>query len=106
GLPAGAAIIIGDSITLTSSDGGVGTSTAPLVIATHGTPLAGGGVQGGVVTVSALNDIGLEQDTGDLIINSISSTAGDVFVNVKGGGIFDSRGQTPAQVLSDAQIQQ
>ena len=105
GLPAGTVNVTGDNLTLTSSQGAIG-STAAIKIGAHGTLLANGGTNGGAVTVSALKNIDLEQDTGNLIINEITSTAGDVILDVTNGGIYDSRSQTPAQVLSQAQIEQ
>ena len=45
--------IIGNNITLTSSAGEVGNSTNPLVLQANSVAAANGGVQGGVVTVSA-----------------------------------------------------
>jgi hypothetical protein len=102
----GSGNVTGNNITLTSSAGGVGTQSAPLRISTNGTKLANGGILGGTLTVSALHDIGLEQDSGDLSVNSVTSTAGNVFINVAHGGIYDVRGSTPASVLSDAQVQQ
>ncbi len=105
GLSAGTINVTGDNLTLTSTQGGVGV-TAPLDLSANGTLLADGGTMGGALTASALNNISVEQDTGDLIVNTISSTAGDVVVDVTNGGILDARSQTPAQVLSDAQIEQ
>ena len=105
-LPSGTVNVTGDNITLTSTTGAVGSQAAPLDISTHGTTALSGGTLGGVLNVSALNDIGLEQDSGDLIVGSISSLSGDVFVNVTHGSILDSRGATPASVLSQNQIQQ
>jgi hypothetical protein len=104
--PASPGSVTGTNITLTSSAGGVGSQSAPLHVSTNGTKLANGGFLAGTLNVSALHDIGLQQDLGDLSVGSITSTAGDVFVNVINGGLFDSRGETPASVLSDAQIQQ
>ncbi len=105
GLPAGTINVTGDNITLTSTQGGIGL-TAPLDLSANGTLLANGGILGGALTASALNDISVEQDTGNLIINTISSNAGNVVVDVTNGAILDARSQTPAQVLSDSQIEQ
>ncbi len=98
--------ITGNNITLTSTAGGVGTQLAPIKISANGTPQAGGGTVPGVVNVSALNDIGLQQSSGDLVVGSISSSSGNVYVNVTNGGLFDSSALTPASVLNDAQIEQ
>ncbi len=106
GLPSSTVNVTGDNLTLTSSAGAIGASNALLNIDANGMLLANGGTSGGAVTVSALTDVDLEQATGNLIVNTISSTAGDVFVDVTNGGIYDSRSQTPAQVLSQAQIEQ
>ena len=106
GLPSSTVNVTGDNLTLTSSAGAIGASNALLNIDANGMLLANGGTSGGAVTASALTDVDLEQATGNLIVNTISSTAGDVFVDVTNGGIYDSRSQTPAQVLSQAQIEQ
>ncbi len=106
GQPSGTVNVTGNNITLTSSAGGVGSQSAQLVISTNGTPQAGGGTLPGVVNVSALSDIGLKQDTGDLVVGSISSVGGNVYVNVTNGDLLDSSGLTPASVLSEAQIEQ
>ncbi len=105
GLPAGTINVTGDNITLSSTQGGIGL-TAPLDLSANGTLLGDGGIMGGALTASALNNISVQQDTGDLIINTISSIAGDVVVDVTNGGILDARSQTPAQVLSESQIEQ
>src|SRR5262249_13125486 len=102
----GSGTITGDNITLTSSSGGIGSVSAPLHISDNGTALANGSTLGGIINASARSDIGLEQDTGDLVVGSIFSLSGDVFVNVTQGSILDSRGATPASVLSEAQIEQ
>ena len=102
----GAGGITGNNITLTSTAGGVGTQSAPIKISSNGTPQPGGGTLPGVVNVSALNDIGLEQTSGDLVVGSISSSSGNVYVDVTNGGLFDSAALTPASVLSETQIEQ
>ena len=96
--------VIGNNITLTSSAGAVGSQAAPLDIAANGTPTANG-VTGGVVNVNALDDIGLVRDNGDLLIGSIVSIGGNVFVTARNGGLFDAQGTTSAQALSEDQIQ-
>ena len=105
-LPANTVNVTGDNLTLTSSAGAIGASNSLLDIDANGSLLANGGTSGGAVTVSALNDVDLEQSSGNLIVNTISSTAGDVDVDVTNGGIYDARSETSAQVLSEAQIEQ
>ncbi len=114
GLVAGTINVTGDNITLTSNQGGIGTpptataplATAPLDVSANGTLQADGATIGGTLTASALDDISVEQDTGDLIINTVASATGDVYLDVTNGGILDARSETPAQVLSTTQIEQ
>jgi len=96
--------VTGDNITITSNAGAVGSEAFPLDIAANG--LDDTGRAGGVVTVNALDDIGLVRDNGDLLIGAIVSTGGSVFVTASNGSIYDARGTTSAQALSEAQIQQ
>ncbi len=106
GLPAGTENIIGNNITLTSSTGGVGSQAAPLVIAAGSAPPASG-TQGGVVNITAFDDIGIEQVGGDLLVGKIASTAnGNVYLDVPDGQVLNAHGQTAAQALSQTQIQQ
>jgi len=94
-------LILGKNITLASPLGAVGivgtatTAASPISVAA-----------GGVVNVSALNDIAITQISGDMNVGSIASTAGNVAVNVVNGALLNAAGQTSAQTLSDAQIQQ
>ena len=92
----------GRDLTLTTTIGSIGTIANPLVIAAHATALANGGFSHGFVTVDAVNDIGLQQVGGDLVVSSIDSQSGDVSVDVTNGGIYDARSMTPAQLLSES----
>ncbi|MGH2997914.1 MAG: beta strand repeat-containing protein, partial [Gaiellaceae bacterium] len=85
----------------TSTVGGVGALGNPLVIALHTTPLGNGGFADGVLRITAPDTIAIEQVGGDLVIDQVVSTNGDVWVDVTNGGIYDVRGQTPAQTISD-----
>ncbi|HEV3085266.1 MAG TPA: hypothetical protein VGY66_36260, partial [Gemmataceae bacterium] len=104
GLSAGTVNVTGNNITINSSAGAVGSQANPLDIAANG--LDNTGLAGGVINVNALDDIGLVQDNGDLLIGSVVSTGGNVSVTASNGGIYDARGTTSAQALSEAQIQQ
>ena len=94
--------VSGRNITLTTSVGGVGTMAKPLVIQGQPTLLANGGFENGFVTVAAPGNIGLLQVNGDMVVNSIQSATGDVYVDVANGSIYDERGLTPAQLLSQS----
>ena len=94
--------VSGRDITLTTTIGTVGTIATPLVIAAHATQLANGGFNHGFVDVEAIGDIGLTQVAGDLVVTTINSQSGDVWVWVTNGGIYDRFSQTPAQVLSES----
>src|SRR5262249_33246320 len=107
GLPTGTVNIAGNSLTLSGTSGNVGSPTGPLVIGTHGTPQIDGSVLGGVLNVTALNNIGLVQNSGDLLVNRVVSTGGgDVYLNATAGSIYNVTGQTAASTLSSDQIQQ
>jgi hypothetical protein len=93
----------GRDITITSTTGAVGSLAAPLVIDSVGP--GGARPKGGIVTVHAATDIGLEERTGDLVVGVIASSNGSVVVRVPGGAIFDASGQTAASVLDEDQIQ-
>ena len=81
GLPSGTVNVTGSNITLNSATGEVGTAAAPLVIQAYG-----------VVDVAALMDIGLTQANGNLDVDQIVSTTGDVTVDVPSGAIINASG--------------
>ena len=83
-----ASFVAGDNITLSSSTGGVGTSANPLILQANSVAAANGGVIGGVVTVTAQQDIGLLQSTGDLLVGDINSTSGNIYLDAPGGSIY------------------
>ena len=98
--------IQGSDITLTSSQGAIGSGAAPLVISAIGNAGVNGAL-GGVVNVEAHGDVGLRQVGGDLLVGRIASTAnGDVTIDVPNGTIYDARGQTAANTLSESQVKQ
>jgi filamentous hemagglutinin family protein len=102
----GAANVSGNNITLSSSRGSVGNDSAPMVISAVGNPGINGAL-GGVVNVAAHGDIKLRQVGGDLLVAQIASTGnGDVDIAVTNGTIYDARGQTAANTLSNAQVKQ
>ncbi|MHB1566868.1 MAG: leukotoxin LktA family filamentous adhesin [Acidiferrobacter sp.] len=95
--------VIGSNINLISVDAGIGSATAPLDILATGTANGAGGVIGGLVNANAALTIGLSSPYGNLVIGSIVSDAGDVYLT-SGGGIFDARAETPADTLSQTQM--
>ncbi|MGC1718966.1 MAG: hypothetical protein WA746_08265, partial [Isosphaeraceae bacterium] len=91
GLAAGTVNVTGDNITLTSTGGEVGNPASPLVIQANSVPAANGGVVGGVVNVTAQGDVGLVQNSGDLLVGTIQSTGhGAVAVSAPGGSILNA----------------
>ena len=96
--------VTANNITLSSSDGSVGSLSQPLVISAQSTTSGNGAVTGGVVNVSAYTDVGITQSGGDLRVGLISSTGGNVLVNVPAGSIYDASAQTSAQTLSAGQV--
>ncbi len=82
--------VIGSTITLVSTNGGVGTTT-PLVISANG--------RAALVYVTALNNIDLTQTAGDLQVGQIISTAGNVTLNVPNGSIFGMVALTAAPTV-------
>jgi len=94
--------VSGRDLTLTTAVGSIGTGAHSLQITAHTTSLGSGGFNHGALYASAPGDIMIHQISGDLAIDHVISSAGDVVIDVTGGGIFDLRGQTPAQTISDA----
>ncbi|MGA7499958.1 MAG: hypothetical protein WBX00_24775 [Isosphaeraceae bacterium] len=91
GLAAGTVNVTGDNITLTSTGGEVGNPACPLLIQANSEPAANGGVVGGVVNATAQADIGLVQNSGDLLVGTIQSTGhGAVAVSAPGGSILNA----------------
>ncbi len=83
--------ILANNITLTSATGEVGSAAAPLVLFAEG-----------VVNVTALDDIDLDQDYyvgtgGNLDVGQIVSTNGNVTINVQNGQIFGAAATPLAQ---------
>ena len=95
--------VYGNNINLVSLSGGIGSSGAPLTIDAVGIPNGAGGTIGGIVNASATDSIALTS-LGNLVVNQIDSSAGNVYLTAH-GGIFDSRAETPADTLSQKQMQ-
>jgi hypothetical protein len=94
GLPSGTTNVTGNNVTLSSATGEVGTAAAPLVIQASG-----------VVEVAALMDIGLTQAEGDLTVDHIVSTIGNVTVDVPSGAIINASGTAWADEVGDTESQ-
>ena len=99
GLAAGTVNVVGAQCPARQQRGEVGSQADPLVIQTNTTPAADGGIQAGVVNVSALDDIGLEQSKGDMMVGTIATSQGTVFLKTP-GSILDA--QLTARVRPDA----
>jgi hypothetical protein len=84
--------IIGNNVTLTSSQGAVGTAAAPLFIFVSG-----------VLNVTAFGDIGLRQGLGTVLqVGQICSVTGDVTLNVRLGSIVN--GHNPAVIAFQNEV--
>ncbi len=94
GLPGGLVNVSGNKITLTSSEGEIGSAAVPLVIQANGE-----------VNVTALGDIGLTQSSGDLQVGQIASTQGNVSLNAPGGSILNDPVPTWTQLVDNQQSQ-
>jgi len=95
GLASGTVNVTGNNITLTSSEGAIGTAAAPLQIQAQG-----------VVNVSALGDIDVTQGDPSLQVGQIVSTSGNVTLNVPSGAIVNASGTTWNDVVGNTQSQQ
>ncbi|WP_342363801.1 leukotoxin LktA family filamentous adhesin [Terrarubrum flagellatum] len=98
--------VLGDNISLTSDNGAIGGVAAPLQMQAFSTLQPDGSRTGGVVNLKAKGDIGVQQlaDAGDLRVGLISSTTGDVRIDVQGGRLVSATGQTAGQALSADQL--
>ncbi|MCO6453876.1 MAG: hypothetical protein J5I93_01060, partial [Pirellulaceae bacterium] len=84
--------------------GSIGSPTEPLAIQTHGVELANGGLRDGTITARALGDVALTQVADHLLIRGIVSDAGDVYLNVPGGSVYDAATSLSlAPTLAEAQ---
>ncbi len=106
GVPADYINVIGNNITLRSDTGAIGGISAPLRMQAFSTLQPDNTRTGGVVNLSARGDIGVQQlsQAGDLRVGLISSTTGDVRIDVAGGRLVSATGQTAAQALTADQI--
>ncbi|MHB1559942.1 MAG: beta strand repeat-containing protein, partial [Isosphaeraceae bacterium] len=95
GLPSGTVNVTGANVTLSSSEGAIGSSAAPLTIQAQGTASA-----------TALGDIDLIQPSGDLHVGQIASSSGNVYLDVPSGSIVDGTGTTWLSVVDSTQSQQ
>jgi hypothetical protein len=96
--------ITGDNITLDSS-GEIGDAVYPLILNAQPTTLPGGGTTGGVVNITAIDLVNVEQAEGNLLVGLIT-TGGDVEVSAPEGQILDARAEEAGQALDGTQVQQ
>jgi hypothetical protein len=106
-----ATVVQGDTITLDSTDGGIGNISALTI-----KPMISGAAGSGTVNIEALGDINIVSNgtnlttgnPGDLLIGSkpgILSQAGNVTVNVPNGAVLDASNETAGGALSTSQLQ-
>ena len=93
----GSSLISGNSIDLTSRYGGLGTSSQSLLINS-------GNTNNDKLTANAVNDIYLEETSGDLHLNSIKSVTGDVHLQVDNGDLIDSNTNDTRDERTEAQL--
>ena len=77
-------LVQGGSITLDARTGGVGNSASSMITLESGTTTAN------KVIISATSDIFVEEKTGNLRVDSINSSGGDVVLKVTSGGLVDA----------------
>jgi len=84
----------GDLISLTSDNGGIGTASRPLLIDC-------GTNSGQGITAQANNSIYLKKAAGDLNLITVSSTAGDVYIEAGTGSILDGNSQFSRDTITE-----
>ena len=92
-MPYGSAIHIrGDAINITSDYGSIGdvANSETLNVSSQG-----------IVTLSAQGDIALNQASGDMLVNTIDSQAGDISITLGNGNLLNGIGQ---QVFTDEDL--
>jgi hypothetical protein len=126
--------VVGDDITLYTTQGSIGSLASPWPIDANYTQASSGGTIGGVVNASAPGDIGLDQISGNLLLGQLSpslaassrcvdssditdaptqglpqsgicTSGGSVLLEVPNGSVLDASGQTASSVLSTTQVQ-
>ena len=93
--------VSGDNVTLTSIDGSIGALNNPVILSAQGTAQTNGGTLGGVVNVTAQNNINLVQQTGDFRVGRITSIDnGSVSLSAPGGAMIDAANRPLSQTLT------
>ncbi len=82
---------VGNNITLAAFGGAIGTKDNVFEINSSSSAA-------GVLTASATRDIFITESTGDLDVNTVGSTLGDVRLVTVGGGIFDANNNAAVNV--------
>ena len=94
-------LVQGNTVTLSSQTGGIGTSTSLLPI-----DVASGDAlhDGLTATAAGSSGINLEQTTGDLLVDSVDAAGGDVHIKVDDGNILNNNKQITVDPRSAAQL--
>ncbi len=93
------------NVTLTSTNGSIGSASSPLPIIS-GYNYFTGSYFNVTANISASGDIGLTIPHANLLVGQIASTsgAGNITINVPNGGVYSAVSQTPASSLTNAQV--
>ena len=86
--------VFGNNITLTSDHGGIGSEDTPVLVSCQGR-----------LRVNSTADVWVEQSQGDLGVDQILSTGGDVNVSVPQGSLFDATAWMINSVPTEVQQQ-
>ncbi|MBD2516808.1 DUF4347 domain-containing protein [Nostoc sp. FACHB-973] len=83
--------VTGENITLTAQNGGIGSSTNFLEIDSSNP-------NEGALNATAPQDIFITETSGDLNVDKVTSTAGDVTLTTRSGSILDSRSDSNSNI--------
>ena len=97
---AGAGLVQGGIISLTATGGGIGNSTTTPLILNTPNPVPG---LVDTVTASAQTNVYLQEKTGNMLVNSIS-TGGNVWLNVPNGSVINANTNSTTDTRTEAQL--
>ncbi|HET6237314.1 MAG TPA: hypothetical protein VFE41_20495 [Acetobacteraceae bacterium] len=94
-------LVQGGAITLTASFGEIGDSTTAEI--QIGTPQQSPGLVD-TITATAVGNVFLQQDTGNMEVNSISTTTGNVWLNVPFGSMLNANTNSTTDTRTEEQL--
>jgi hypothetical protein len=94
-------LVLGGAMTLTATHGEIGDSTTAEI--QIGTPQQSPGLVD-TITATAVGNVFLQQDYGNMEVNSINTTSGNVWLNVPYGSMLNANTQSTTDTRTEEQL--